>query len=58
MTARFESKCPETGLTIKKGDKCVYFPKARRAYHHDSRAADDFRQMKFAESYNMADANW
>lgn len=58
LVARFESHCPETGLTIRKGDTCVYYPKARKAYHSESRAADDFRSMKFAENCGMADANW
>lgn len=58
LKARFESRCPETGKLIQKGETCVYFPKARKAYHVDSKAAQGFREMKFAESWGMADANW
>lgn len=58
LKARFKSTCPETGKVIEKGDECVYFPKARKAYHRDSKAAEGVREMKFAEAYGMGDAKW
>ena len=58
LKARFKSVCPETGKAIEKGDECCYFPKARKAYHRDSEAARQAREMKFAEAYGMGDAKW
>lgn len=43
ITARFDSVCPETGKPIKKGDKCVYYPKSKKCYHKDSKTAADYR---------------
>ena len=58
LKSRFKSVCPETGRAIEKGDECVYFPKARKAYHRESKAAEQARQMKFSEAYGMGDAQW
>jgi len=58
LKARFKSVCPETGKAIEKGDECCYFPKARKAYHKDSEAAAQCREMKFAETYGMGDSQW
>lgn len=58
LTARFESRCPETGKLIAKGTKCLYFPKAKKAYHLDSKAAEEYRSRRFAEAWQMGDANW
>lgn len=58
LKAKYEGTCPETGLKIRKGDECVYFPKSRKAYHRDSKAAQQVREMKFAESWGMGDAAW
>lgn len=58
LKARFSSVCPETGKTIAKGDECAYFPRERKAYHSESKAAEQVRELKFAKAWNMADANW
>ena len=56
-TARFPSKCPETGADIKKGDCIAYFPATRTAYAESSKAADQVRGMDFAAAYGMQNAN-
>lgn len=58
LKARFSSICPETGLRIAEGDSCVYFPAQRKAYHSNSKTADQFRSQQFSQSWGMADANW
>jgi hypothetical protein len=50
ITARFQSTCPETGKTIKKGDDCIYYPRHRKAYHVDSKQAQSFREWQFDNS--------
>lgn len=57
-TARFDSICPETGKAIKKGEQIAYFPQLKRAYHQSSKAAEELRAIRFANSWGMADANW
>lgn len=42
LIAKFDSVCPETGKAIKKGDLCVYYPTARKAYHVESAQAKSF----------------
>ncbi|MFA7209663.1 MAG: hypothetical protein WC120_05315 [Parcubacteria group bacterium] len=56
--ARFAGTCPETGKPIRKGDEIAYFPRDRKAYHADSKAADQVREMMFNKCYGMDDANW
>ena len=46
LVARFDSKCAETGKTIKKGDECVYYPSSKEVFHMDSKTAYDFRMWK------------
>lgn len=46
ITARFDSKCAETGKAIKKGDTCVYYPSSRKVYHVDSDQAYQYRQWR------------
>ena len=58
MKAKFSSVCPETGKKIKKGDEIAYYPRERKAFHVDSKAAEQVRALNFASAYNMADANW
>ena len=43
MTARFDSVCAETGKPIKKGEKFIYYPVDKTAYHVDSKQAGQFR---------------
>ena len=57
-TAKFPSTCPETGKPIKKGDPIAYFPRERKAFHNDSRSADQVRDLNFSRSFGMADQDW
>ena len=50
IRAKFESKCAETGKSIKKGEFCVYYPSAKKVYHPDSKQAYEYRCMKADES--------
>ena len=43
IEARFDSTCQETGKPIKKGQECVYYPKARAVYHMESKTAYHFK---------------
>lgn len=56
--ARYDSICPETGRTIRKGDPIAYYPRDKMAYHKTSQSADDVRAMEFAKAFNMMDANY
>lgn len=56
--ARFDSVCPETGEQIKKGDTIIYYPAERKAYHVDSKQAEEFRGQQFNQSWGMTDANY
>ena len=58
IKARFDSKCPETGKIIKKGQDCIYYPAERKAYHETSRAAEHVRGLEFASNFNMMDQDW
>jgi hypothetical protein len=58
MKARFSSTCPETGNDILKGEDMAYYPKARKAYHADSRAFEEVRALQFAVSNHMPDCDW
>ncbi len=57
-TAKGDMVCPETGLTIRKGDVIAYYPREKSGYHKDSQSADDVRAMEFAKAFGMADANY
>lgn len=58
ISARFQSRCPETGKLIQPGQKCVWYPAAKKVYHMDSKAARQYQEMRFAESWGMGDSNW
>jgi hypothetical protein len=57
-TARFNSTCPETGLAIAMGQRIAYYPAMRKAYHENSKHADQLRALEFSRAFNMADANY
>ena len=57
-TARFDSVCPETGKPIRKGQEIAYYPRERKAYCAESKAAESVRALQFSACFNMADANW
>lgn len=48
--SKFDSKCAETGKTIKKGQPCLYYPDDKKVYHPDSEQAYQWRCMKDDES--------
>ena len=47
ITARFDSKCAETGRIIKKGETCIYYPKHKQVFHIESKTAEDYRSWQF-----------
>jgi len=44
ITAKFDSKCAETGNVIKKGDKCVFYPSSKQIFTMDSKQAQEYRE--------------
>jgi hypothetical protein len=44
ITAKFDSKCAETGRPIKKGDACVYDPQTKKVYASGSPTQQRFTQ--------------
>lgn len=46
ITAKFDSKCAETGKIIKKGESCIYYPTSKDAFHPDSNQAESFYAWK------------
>jgi hypothetical protein len=56
--ARFNSTCSETGLVIAIGQRIAYFPATRKAYHENSKHADELRALEFSRAFNMADSNY
>jgi hypothetical protein len=56
--ARFDSICPETGKQIKKGDEIAYYPRHKKAFHVESKSADNLRGMQAAKAFGLADADW
>lgn len=58
IQAKRAGVCPETGKAIAPGDQIAWFPATQKAYHCDSRAAEDLRAQAFATSFQMADANY
>lgn len=54
ITAKFKSKCTETGVTINKGDRCLYDPKAKKVYSLDSNIAKINQQVNNDRAYVQA----
>jgi hypothetical protein len=52
ITAKFNSKCNETGKPIKKGEEMFYDYTNRKAYHITTNKIKDID-----EAYNMCNAN-
>lgn len=50
LTVRYECLCPQTGKRLNVGDRAVYFPKARKAYHVESEAGRNALRRQFVES--------
>jgi hypothetical protein len=47
-----------TGLVIVIGQRIAYYPAMRKAYHENSKHADELRALEFSRAFNMADANY
>ena len=43
IEARFNSVCKETGKAIKKGERCIYYPRSKSVFSLDSKQASEFR---------------
>jgi hypothetical protein len=43
IKARFDCKCSETGVLIKKGEKCMYFPLNNKVYSLESGVFNQFK---------------
>lgn len=54
ITAKFNSKCAETGKALRKGDTIVYDPETRKAYHLDSRMAKAEAAMQSNDAQYVA----
>lgn len=44
--AKFKSVCAETGRTLNVGDRILYSPQDRKAYHPDSNRALEWNMIK------------
>lgn len=42
ITAKFNSKCAETGKEIIKGEICIFFPSDKQVFHTDSKQAYNY----------------
>lgn len=60
IIARFNSKCSETGKTLKKGDTIYYDSETKKAYHVDSKKVKDYIEAENTAGYVQAqeDAYW
>jgi hypothetical protein len=58
--AKFNSKCAETGKTLRKGDLIFYDYSTRKAYHVDSEAVRNDKETNDTKNYINAqeEAYW
>lgn len=49
IESKYQCTCAETGKTIAKGQKCLYFPSGKKVYHLDSNEAYEWRNNKMDE---------
>ena len=47
ITARFPSKCAETGQPIQKGEECLYYPNGKSVYKLNTKHHQDFLMWSF-----------
>ena len=47
ITARFNSKCQETGREIKKGESILYYPIGKAVYHLDTKQHQEYKEWLF-----------
>ena len=46
IDAKFDCVCAETGMKIKRGDPCIYYPVGRKVFHPNSEQARTYREWK------------
>jgi hypothetical protein len=47
ITARFPSKCSESGQPIQKGEHCLYYPSDKTVYRLNTKHHQDFLSWSF-----------
>jgi hypothetical protein len=52
ITCKFDSVCKETGKTIKRGEKALYYPADKSIFHLDTKQAQSYREWMFDEENN------
>lgn len=57
ITAKFNSKCNETGLTLKKGTLIYYDTYTKKAYHPTAKKVEETREAENTKSYIQAQEN-
>ena len=45
ILARFDSTCTETGITIKKGEECLYYPISKSVFSLESDQYQDYKEI-------------
>lgn len=58
LTVKYPGTCAETGKPIGKGEEALWDAQAKCLYCESSKAANEYRDRRFAASWGMADANW
>lgn len=56
ITAKFDSICAETGKQIKRGERCIYYPRSKEVFTLDSDQAQEFREWK--QDVNELERPW
>jgi hypothetical protein len=46
LIAKFDGTCAETGVIIKKGERCIYYPSSREIFHLNSKQAAEYYRWK------------
>lgn len=49
ITCKFDSVCKETGKTIKRGEKALYYPSDKSIFGLDTKQAQSYREWMFDE---------
>ena len=49
IESKFQCTCAETGKTIRKGERCLYYPAGKKVYHVDSNQAYEWRNAEMDE---------
>lgn len=57
ITAKFNSKCSETGITLKKGSLIYYDTYTKKAYHTTAKKVSESNEAEATKSYIQAQEN-